>query len=486
VSAWQDLVTASLLGTERAAVPAVPIPGPPGRAGAPAPDDTAPDDTAPDDTGPDDTGPDDTGPDDTAPDSTASGIPADPAAFLLDQAALLTAARRGGRRQERAEPLAAAEPDTVPAVRRAARRRLARMLGGEHPDLLGEWLAAVAGHGRRVPAQSLPALLHQARRGSAAGSELRRLVAAAGGARARWLAGLNPEWTFVLSYAPAGQEAWRLGDTVQRRGYLSALRARDPGAARELVKESWDAAGPRERVMFLDALATGLSLAEESLLEAALDDQHARVRQDAADLLAALPGSALAGRMADRARPRLHLRLGMDGDGLLVSPPGGCDAAMRRDGITPVPHGSGSPLAAPAVLLDLMARTPLRTWTDRFKLTPAEIADLPAGDWTPVLFTGWARAAIAQSRYDGGSRGRGAREWMGALATWAVGHGLHGGSAAAAEALGQLARRADPVLGAPGALPEPRPDALPFLHDAVRVLRFRYQMLKELDDDGAS
>ena len=455
MSAWQDLVTASLLGTERAAVPAVPLPGPPSRAGA--------------------------------PDTPAPGIAADPAAFLLDQAALLTAARRGGRRQERAEPLAAAEPDTVPAVRPAARRRLARMLGGEHPDLLAEWLAAVAGHGRRVPAQSLPALLHQARRGSPADSELRRLVAAAGGARARWLAGLNPEWTFVLSYAPAGQEAWRLGDTVQRRGYLSALRARDPGAARELVEESWDAAGPRERVMFLGALATGLSLAEESLLEAALDDQHARVRQDAADLLAALPGSALAGRMAGRARRSLHLRLGPDGDGLLVSPPGDCDAAMRRDGITPVPPASGSPLAAQAMLLlDLMARTPLRTWTDRFKLTPAEIAGLPAGDWTPVLFTGWARAAIAQSRYDSGSRGRGAWEWMAALTTWAVRHGLHGGSAAAAAAaLGQLARRADPVLGAPGALPEPRPDAPPFLPDAVRVLRFRYQMLKELDDDGA-
>jgi len=444
MSGWQDLVTASLLGTERAAVPAVPLP------------------------------------------STDPGIPADPAAFLLDQAALLTAARRGGRRQERAEPLAAAEPDTVPAVGRAARRRLARMLGGEHPDLLAEWLAAVAGRGRRVPAQSLPALLHQGRRGSPAGSELRRLVAAAGGTRARWLAGLNPEWAFVLSYAPAGEEAWRLGDAAQRRGYLSALRARDPGAARELVAENWDAAGPAERVMFLDALADGLSLAEESLLEAALDDQHARVRQDAAGLLAALPGSALASRMADRARPRLHRQLGLEGDGLLVSPPCDCDAAMRRDGITPVPRTSGSPLAAQAMLmLDLMARTPLRTWTDRFELTPAEIAGLPAGDWTPVLFTGWARAAIAQSRYDSGSRGRGAWEWMAALTTWAVRHGLHGGSAAAAEALGQLARRADPVLGAPGALPEPRPDALPFLSDAVRVLRFRYQMLKELHDDGA-
>ena len=121
----------------------------------------------------------------------------------------------------------------------AAGHRLARMLGGEHADLLAEWLAAAAGRGRRVPARLLPALLHQARRGLPADSGLRRLVAAAGGSRARWLAGLNPEWKFVLAYAPAGEDAWRLGDAAQRRGYLSALRARDPGAARDLVTASW-------------------------------------------------------------------------------------------------------------------------------------------------------------------------------------------------------------------------------------------------------
>jgi type IV secretory pathway TrbD component len=393
---------------------------------------------------------------------------------LLDQAALLTAARRGGRRQERAEPLAAAEPDTVPAVGRAARRRLARMLGGEHPDLLAEWLAAVSGRGRRVPAQSLPALLHQGRRGSPAGSELRRLVAAAGGARARWLAGLNPEWAFVLSYAPAGEEAWRLGGAAQRRGYLSALRARDPGAARELVEESWDAAGPDERVMFLDALAAGLSLADEPLLEGALDDRQARVRREAADLLAALPGSALAGRMAERARDCLHRQRGMGRDGLLVSPPTGCDAAMRRDGITPSGAG-GPPRAGRAMLLlDLLARTPLRTWTDRFGLTPAEIIGLDAGDWTPALFTGWSRAAVTQ----------GDQEWMAALVTWILAGGLPV-LAASSEPLHQLVRRVDPRPALLG------PDAnllaltLPAVREAVGVLRFRYQMLKELDDDGA-
>jgi hypothetical protein len=460
MSAWQDLVTASLLGTERAAVPAIPVPGSPARPGAPA----------------------------------------DPAALVLDRAALLTAARRGGRQPVRTEPAVAAEPavtagpavtadaETAPVVSRAAGRRLARMLGGEHADLLAEWLAAAAGRGRRVPAALLPALLHQARRGGAADSGLRRLVAVAGGSRARWLAGLNPEWKFVLAYAPAGEDAWRLGDAAQRRGYLSALRARDPAAARDLVTASWEAAGPDERVMFLNALADGLGLADESLLEGALDDGHASVRKAAAGLLAGLPGSALAGRMAGRARECLHLQPGRDG--LLVSPPGDCDAAMRRDGITPVaeseaPHQVNRRL----LVLEVIARTPLRTWTDKFGLRPAETFGLSLDFWTPVLFVGWSRAAISQRD----------QEWMTALTSLALTGGLPvwlvtGGRPAAVsggEALRRLVRHVDPALVMP-ALAGPGLGTctltmpLPAVADAVEVLRFRYQMLKELDiDDGA-
>ena len=152
VSTWQDLVTASLIGTERSAVPPVAVPGVP----------------------------------------TPADAPADPAAMLLDHAALLTVARRGGRPPEQAEPLPVAEPDPAPAVSPAAGRRLARILGGEHPDLLAEWLSAAVTSGLRVPAHLLPALLDRARRVSPADPELRRLAAEAGGSRARWLAGLNP------------------------------------------------------------------------------------------------------------------------------------------------------------------------------------------------------------------------------------------------------------------------------------------------------
>ena len=44
-------------------------------------------------------------------------------------------------------------------------------------------------------------------------------------------------------------------------------------------------------------------------------------------------------------------------------------------------------------------------------------------------------------------------------------------------------RRADPALGAPGALADFPPEAPNALHTMLAVLRFRYEMLKELDDD---
>ncbi len=422
MSSWRDLVTASLIGTERAVVPAVAIPGEPSVAYA-----------------------------------------GDPAADLLDRAALLTAARRAGRPPDRAEPLPRCEPDPRPAVNQAAGRRLARILGGEHAYLLAEWLAAVARRGLRPPADSLPALLNRARR---ADPGLRSLVAEAGGPRASWLAGLNPDWDFVLAPILTGQDAWRLGDPAQRRSYLAGLRSRDPGAARELIAESWREAA-RDRVMFLSVLADNLSLADEPLLETALADPADEIRIRAAYLLASLPGSALGRRMTDRARGLLRLHQGIHGKRLIINPVR-CDGSMRRDGITLVRVVTQADRAH--LILEVLARTPLRTWTGDFGLTPAQIVALPAGSWAPVLVAGWSRAAVAQRDHD----------WMDALTRRAL-TGPPPGSGAEIEALRQLARLADPALGAPDAIPGTGPDASVAI--VAMVLQFRYEMLKELDDD---
>ncbi len=438
MSTWQDLVTASLIGTERAVVPALSIPGLP---------------------------------------AGTEPAAADPAAILLDRAAMATAARRAGRAADRAEPLPTAEPDSRPAVSPAASGRLVRMLGGEHPDLLTEWLTAVTARGLRPPAQSLPALLDRARRAAAADPGLRRLVTEAGGSRARWLAALNPDWKFAAQdpgNGLTGDDAWRLGDAGQRRGYLAALRAYAPDTARELVAGRWDGASAGERVMFLSVLAdaAGPGAADEPLLEAALDDRAEDVHSWAAYLLTQLPGSALGQRMARRARRCLHLKQGR-GPYLVTDPPADCDAAMRRDGITPGPGAGRSQFAGRTrLMLEVVARTPLRTWTDAFAIEPAEILAVRSGDWAPVLFAGWSRAAIAQRDH----------EWMAALINEAL-TGRLPGTPAEYGALSQLARRADPATGAPVARPDPIPGAPPAVRDAIRVLRFRYDMLKELDDD---
>jgi hypothetical protein len=406
---------------------------------------------------------------------------------------LLTVARRAGRTADAAEPLAAAGPDPRPVAGRAAGERLARILGGDHPDLLAEWLRAAAARGLRAPAQVLPALLDRCRRAGPADSGLRRLVAEAGGTRARWLAGLNPDWKWLADLSPdarrPGKDAWRLGHIGQRRGYLTALRAGDPGAARELIAVSWAAASASERVMFLRVLADepglvpdepglvpeepGLVPEDEPLLEAALDDRADDVHGWAGYLLATLPGSALGRRMAGRALRSVAIRSGTQGSYLIVRPPAEYDPGLRRDGITLGQAAGRTSLAEPTrLVLEIVARTPVRTWADAFKMAPSAIVALRSGTWAPVLFTGWSRAAIAQRD----------QEWMAALINEAL-SGRPPGTPSENEALSQLARRADPALGGPDGVPGPEPGVPAAVRNAITVLRFRYEMLKELDVD---
>jgi Family of unknown function (DUF5691) len=176
--------------------------------------------------------------------------------------------------------------------------------------------------------------------------------------------------------------------------------------------------------------------------------------------------------MAERALRYVRMEHDARGTRLVITLPAEYDASMRHDGIV---AGSAAGRLAPSertlLLFEVVTRTPLCAWTDAFGLTAAQVIALRSGDWAPVLFTGWAGAAIAQCD----------REWMAALMTQALAHGPSA-PLEELEALRQLARRADPALGAPDALPSPALDAPPVVGAALRVLRFRYDMLKELDE----
>lgn len=288
---------------------------------------------------------------------------------LLDAAAVETVRRRAGLRSaraaERPEP---APEDTRPPLPAAAARRLAILLAdrtgtggggggrrGTAPDLmelLPQWLSTANTHGYAAPPQLLPSLLDAAR----GRTDLRPAVLAFAGPRATWLARLNPDWRFALRAAPGGGAAlppaedtagvrllWEEGLFAERVSLLAAIRSREAAAARELLAMTWATERAEDRLMFLDSLRTGLGPDDEPFLEQALADRSRNVRATAAELLSALPGSALAARMAVRAGACVAVDRSLDTPTIVVEAPHECDAGMERDGVVPkAPTGRGN------------------------------------------------------------------------------------------------------------------------------------------------
>ncbi|MEU6364699.1 DUF5691 domain-containing protein [Streptomyces sp. NPDC046931] len=339
-------------------------------------------------------------------------------AALLDLAAVETVRRRAGLRPAPAGPRPEpAAPDPRPPLPPAAARRLALLLSdrpgtggggrrGTAPDLmelLPQWLALANARGFAPPPEVLPALLDAAR----GRTDLRPAVLAFAGPRALWLARLNPDWRFALRSAPGGAELppedpgrvrdlWEQGLFAERVALLGALRARQPAAARELLAGTWATERAEDRLMFLDLLRTGLEPADEPFLEQALSDRSRNVRATAAELLPALPGSALAARMAARAAACVAVDRTSGEPALVVEPPHECDPGMERDGVAATaPTGRGE---RSWWLGQLVEAAPLAIWTRRLGgRTPTEIVALPvADDWRDELHAAWCRAAVRQ------------------------------------------------------------------------------------------
>ncbi|MFF3483818.1 DUF5691 domain-containing protein [Streptomyces sp. NPDC002701] len=351
-----------------------------------------------------------------------TGVPAgrDAPTALLDAAAVETVRRRAGMRPGRAAArLEPAAEDARPALPPAAARRLTMLLAdrpgagsggrrGTAPDLmelLPQWLATANRHGYAAPAQALPALLDAAR----GRTDIRPAVLAFAGPRALWLARLNADWRFALRSTPGGgaalpgpgepervRELWEEGLFAERVALLSAVRARDAAAARDLLATTWASERAEDRLMFLDSLRTGLCAADEPFLERALADRSRNVRSTAAELLSALPGSALAGRMAERAGSCVAIDHTHSVPTIAVEAPHECDPGMERDGVVAkAPAGRGE---RSWWLGQVVEAAPLGTWSRRLGgRTPEEIVALPvADDWQDELHAAWCRAAVRQ------------------------------------------------------------------------------------------
>ena len=347
----------------------------------------------------------------------------DPAAGLLDAAALLTVAQRAGFRPRRGIVAegggGTAGRDSAPELSPRAERAL-RLIGRAHlapglaagdSELLADLLTAASEAGYVSSAPLLPDLLDAAVRTTA----LRPAVSAVLGVRGRWLAGHRTDWQRIIDWVPTGRadgdgvggdaggrtpsgdpEVWRTGSRSERQAYLAAQRQRDPTAGRELLAADWAQQTGDERAALLAVLVRGLSADDEEFLDAALDDRAASVRGvarrllDAAAWLAVQPARNRAGLgRAQAGAPRIARTL-------VASVPGDPDAAAVRDGID---ARRPSPSIGPGawLLTQLIAAVPLASWTRLFGLEPSDIVALPVEASRGMdVHAGWRLAAVEQ------------------------------------------------------------------------------------------
>ncbi len=332
------------------------------------------------------------------PDAVAAAVPADaePAALLLDAAAVYALARAA---------TVAAGPDAPPLALPAASRpeapagfvalvRRIRAGGPERDALTREALRSAGERGLTLPPDLVLDLLAEIDRPNAPRREVAALLDDRGWALLR----LDSRWPQRLAGTPEralDPRSWTEGTLSERTAHLAAVRAADPAAGRALVEGlAWRKETADARAQVLGVLAAGLSLADEPLLERALDDRARGVREVAAGLLAGLPGSALLGRaealaVAHLTRERRALR------GPVTRARGvPRSEATQRDGYPD--DGPDSPALARRRLGHVVSLVPPDRWPALLGATASELAAQPveADGGTLDLAPAWAAAAL--------------------------------------------------------------------------------------------
>jgi hypothetical protein len=343
----------------------------------------------------------------------ASGLPTDdllgyaegkgPERDLLLRAGMRAVYRTAGRRAEsRVEAPQIALEEALPVCSAEAAELLRQLLVDQRNTILLEALERLRLAGLRLPHVLLPGALNVEQK------ELRSAVAAVLGERGRWLAGFNPAWVWATVTESGGKEedyeaAWQEGALPERLEALRCVRGRDEDQGLFLVEDVWKAEKADARAAMVAALETRLSPDDEPFLERALDDRSVRVREEAAALLARIPGSAYAERAAARADSVLvsyeppasglqSVAAGLTGRGragwFVVEH---VNEGWTRDlpGSDKPPQGVGEKAWRISHALAVM---PPEHWEERFGVGPSGLVIAARGDWEAALLSGWCRA----------------------------------------------------------------------------------------------
>jgi hypothetical protein len=247
----------------------------------------------------------------------------------------------------------------------------------------------VAQIGAVLPHALLPRALTAGQRNAA----LRDALALALGARGAWLAALNPDWRYAAGGASDGDDpdrVWQEGSFAQRLALLRAIRASEPARAREMLRAQLPELPAKERHELVAVLGDRLDADDASILEPLLKDRARDVRQTAASLLALLPESAHAQRLAAWLASLVTAKRGLMSTTWRVDAPADADpgwTAATIDATRPQHDALGE---RAWWLYQLVRLVPLSWWTRHTGMSAAElVAWSGKSDWKGALHRGW-------------------------------------------------------------------------------------------------
>jgi len=222
---------------------------------------------------------------------------------------LQTAALAFNYRQAGARPLSITDPrpPLAPTEERsycpvAAMQALNEILAQEQYVLLALWLRLCREKGQLVSPDILPVLLE-------IGADKKRFrddILACGGERARWLAGLNPDWSVYITAETSDEEIWQTGALEDRSNVLMKLSRTDPDKAREWLIAAWPKEDANTRAALLSAY--NVSTADLPFLESLLTDKSKKVREVVFGNMQWIPDSSLLQQYREALKARLTLK----------------------------------------------------------------------------------------------------------------------------------------------------------------------------------
>jgi hypothetical protein len=314
-------------------------------------------------------------------------IPAEnPVAAVLQALALTRALRRAGTRSLEA-PAAAdpCPPEPRDELSTASIDALMRLLKGEFPEVLPEWLRLALASGRVVPPRALPELLAAAKRDRS----LRPAVRGIAGERGLWIARRHAAFAWLLEEAAVDDAAWEDGQPAERLAWLRQTRAADPERAIAAITAHWPGEEGTMRESILRVIAESPLPGDEPWLEElALKDRRQEARELAAAALLQIDGSAFRRRALERLRGQVKIVKKT----ITLDPPAAYDPAWAADGIKEKPpQGTGEKAWW---LRQIIALVSLDDWPGLLEISESDLFILSRDpDWQEPLLLGWIDSA---------------------------------------------------------------------------------------------